>query len=171
MKAKPLLGLVALLMVGLLATGAFAFGDGYAMRGRGPFADAFASRDFESYLEAFRARQPMDEATSNEHAARFQERAERRAAMQESREEMKEALESGDFDEWYAVVSQLDPMPSVGVGVAGNFVGKSVEVGVGVYGTFVGDSVEVAVAGGKAEIVEVSVGREGAAGGRIPLMI
>lgn len=123
---KTILGLMALLLVGVVAVGAFAmpFGNqnsneekqGFGMRG-GMFGneamrDALDSGDYQDYLDAFEEsdRQflatKMTEEQFNERRSNYQEREERMTEREANREATETAIEAGDYSAWLTAISE-----------------------------------------------------------------
>lgn len=103
MKKSIMFGTMALVLIGLVASGAFAspLGD-YGKRmahGSEAIKDALKDGDYDAYLNALEEtdRGPMDEETFDERSARFQE-------MEEKRAEVTAAIESGDYETWLSVI-------------------------------------------------------------------
>lgn len=133
MKKAPLFSISALLLVGLVAAGAFAmpFG-GFGKRGmfgsNDAIKEALEAGDYEAYMSALEEnwkayKAELTEERFNEiverhnqmaenRAAmqetrehRYQEMAEKRVAMQETNEKIQQALENGDYNAWKEAVS------------------------------------------------------------------
>jgi hypothetical protein len=89
MKKKFMIGALALLLVGFLATGAYAFKGGH-------YQESFESGDYDAYLEAHENNKPKG-ALSEE---KFNEKVERLQGHAQNREKVKEALDLEDYDLW-----------------------------------------------------------------------
>ena len=86
---RTTMGLLAVLLIGLVATSAFAFMGNEGIR------NAFKSGDYNAYKQAHQNGLLSEE----EFNARIQEREERRAAHEEKRAEMDAAIEQG-YEAW-----------------------------------------------------------------------
>ncbi len=113
MKKTLILGVAALLIFGLVAAEAFAFGGHF--KGGGAVGDALEAEDYDAYLlaldEGFETRKGlMTEEKFGEIAGRYHEMAEKRAEMLERREQIHAAMDEG-YESWRALVDGMDPQP------------------------------------------------------------
>ena len=125
MKKAHILGIFAVLLVGLIAVGAFAspFGGkgqgGGMMYGNDAAKTALETGDYDAFVSAMNEQgesgrfAELTEAQFNEMVERNEQREEQMAAMQETRDAIHNALESGDYDAWHAAVISLDPVPEL----------------------------------------------------------
>ncbi|MEA3342839.1 MAG: hypothetical protein U9Q92_01615 [archaeon] len=113
MKKTLIFGVVVLLLVGLVACDAFAFGG--HLRGDSAVGDALEAGDYDAYLaaldEGFQTRKAqMTEEKFSEIAGRYQQMAEKRAEMRERREQLHAAMDEG-YESWRALADSMDPQP------------------------------------------------------------
>lgn len=95
MKKVTKFGIVALLLVSLVAS-AFAFsGKGF---GNEVAREALEAGDYATWKEAMTA--GLTEDRFNQLRERHTQMAEKRVAMQETREKVQQALEAGDYNAW-----------------------------------------------------------------------
>lgn len=113
MKKTVIFGLAALLLVGLVACDAFAFGGHF--RGNSAVGDALEAEDYDAYLaaldEGFQTHKArITREKFGEIAGRYHEMAEKRAEMQERRDQLHAAMDEG-YDSWRALADSMDPQP------------------------------------------------------------
>jgi hypothetical protein len=125
MKKAPILGILAVLLVGIIAVGAFASPFGGKGRGGGMLYDNDAAKtaletgDYDAFVSAIEEQgqsgrfAELTEEQFNEMVERNRQRESQMAAMQETRDAIHDALESGDYDAWYAAVITLEPVPDL----------------------------------------------------------
>lgn len=125
MKKAPILGILAVLLIGVIAVGAFAFPFGGKGQGKsGLYSNdaaktALETGDYAAFVSAINEQgnsgrlAELTEEEFNLLYERNKERAVQIAAMQETRDAIHNALESGNYDVWYAAVSSLDPVPEL----------------------------------------------------------
>ncbi|MCK5698594.1 MAG: hypothetical protein KAH93_02015 [Candidatus Aenigmarchaeota archaeon] len=120
MKKTAIIGVAALLLLGLIAADAFAFGG--HLRGDSAAGDALEAGDYDAYLaaldEGFQTRkgQQMTEEKFGEMAGRYQEMAEKRAVIEERREQLHAAMDEG-YESWRVLVDSMDPQPRFADGI------------------------------------------------------
>ncbi|MFH1432900.1 MAG: hypothetical protein ABIG84_06820 [archaeon] len=107
MKKSLILGMAALLVFGLIAVDAFAFGGHF--RGNAAAAEALEANDYQAYLtaldESYQAyRAGVTEEKFNTMAGRHQQMSEKRALMEENRAAVQAAIESGDYEAWLLAI-------------------------------------------------------------------
>jgi len=92
------LGLVALLLVGIVATGVSAFG-GKGM-GNDDMQAALENADYDAYIETFDENDKgfMRHQLTEEE---FNERLDRRAQREDHRASVEVAMDAGDYDAWF----------------------------------------------------------------------
>ncbi len=101
MKKTAMIGTLALLLVGLVAAGAFAFPFG---NGKGEnIRSAISAGDYEAYKTAYTANM-MNETQFSDEVSRYQEREQNRAQMEEKRQAVEDAISAGDYDAWLAAI-------------------------------------------------------------------
>ena len=125
MKKAPILGIVAVFLVGLIAVGAFAFPFGGKGRGGGMLYSNDAAKtaletgDYDAFVSAMGEHgesgrfAEMTAEQFNAMVEHNQQREAQMAAMQETRDAIHNALESGDYDAWHAAVSSIEPAPEL----------------------------------------------------------
>jgi len=119
MKKAPILGILAVLLVGLIAVGAFASPFRGKGRGGGMLYDnddaktALETGDYAAFVSAMEEQgqsgrfAELTEEQFNEMVERNAEMEEQRAAMQEQHDAVHAALEAGDYAAWKEAVSNL----------------------------------------------------------------
>ena len=101
---RTIMAIIAVFVIGLVATGVYAF------RGNEEMKTALETQDYDAYVAAFDSndqgfmRHQITEEEFNQRADRFQERM-------AHHEVMEEAMESGSYGKWLAAVSEQDPQP------------------------------------------------------------
>ena len=125
MKKAQILGIFAVLLVGLIAVGAFASPFGGKRKGGGMLYSNDAAKtaletgDYDAFVSAMEEQgqsgrfAELTEEQFNEMVERSRQREEQIAAMQEARDAIHNALESGDYDAWYAAVITIEPVPDL----------------------------------------------------------
>ncbi|MBW2986030.1 hypothetical protein KY333_01540 [Candidatus Woesearchaeota archaeon] len=125
MRKAPMLGILAVLLVGVIAIGAFAFPFGEKGQGGGMLYSNDAAKtaldtgDYNAFVSAMEENSmsgrfsELTEARFNEMVERNNQREEQMSAMQETRDAIHNALESGDYDAWHTAVSSLEPVPEL----------------------------------------------------------
>jgi len=104
---KTMLGVLALLLVGIIAVGAYALPFGNGLQADDAVHDALEAGDYGAYVSAleerWQAHIPTEEMFA-EQAAHFQ-------GMEEQRAAIAGALESGSYDVWLEAIKDVD-MPT-----------------------------------------------------------
>lgn len=93
MKKLAIFSLLALLVLGIVATTVFAFQNQEMKNGMN-------SESYDEYLEAFDERKLTEEE--------FNEKQELRAGREERREAMQDAIESEDYETWNELVEEME---------------------------------------------------------------
>ena len=113
------------LYIRLIAVGAFASPFGGKGRGGGMLYSNDAAKtaletgDYDAFVSAMNEQgesgrfAELTEEQFNKMVERNMQREEQMAAMQETRDAIHNALESGDYDAWHAAVISLDPVPEL----------------------------------------------------------
>ncbi len=130
MKKTAIIGVAALLLVGLVACDAFAFGG--HLRGDSAVGDALEAEDYDAYLaaldEGFQTHKArITREKFSEIAGRYHEMAENRAEMQERREQLHAAMDEG-YESWRALADSMDPQPRFADGITEENFGTFVEL-------------------------------------------
>ena len=122
MKKTAIFGIVAVLLVGFVATTAFAFpfgGRGNAMGQTDEMTAALESGDYGAYLNAlddsdrpFMA-QHLTQEQFQQRSENLQEMEQRRQEMEQAREKATEAIEAGDYDAWVEAHESMDVTPPI----------------------------------------------------------
>jgi len=113
MKNTVIFGVAALFIFGLVACDAFAFGGHF--RGDSAVGDALEADDYDAYLAAlddgFQTRKAqMTEEKFSKIAGHYLKMTEKRAEMQERREQLHAAMDEG-YESWRALADSMDPQP------------------------------------------------------------
>ncbi len=101
MRKTPLLGLMALLVVGLVSVGAFAMPFG---KGNTEIRDAIEAGDFEAWKSAITS--SLTEERFNKAVEMHQKMVERRAETQEKFSAVQDAIESSDYQAWLEAIGE-----------------------------------------------------------------
>jgi nucleotide-binding universal stress UspA family protein len=112
MRKAPIVGMAAMLLVGLVAAGAFAMpfgGNGWGRFGNEAVREALEGGDYDAYLSAIDEgwrtyRAGMTEGKFNEMFEHHQEMSEKRAQMQKKRAAVEAAIEAGDYEAWVSAI-------------------------------------------------------------------
>ncbi|MBW2973739.1 hypothetical protein KY346_05065 [Candidatus Woesearchaeota archaeon] len=115
MKKATILGIVGLLLVGVIAVGAFAMPFGKEGR-RGMFDDAakeaLEAGDYDAFVNAVADSEmhkaELTEEQFNQMVERQKEMEEKRAAVQEQQDAVHAALDAGDYAAWKEAISNLE---------------------------------------------------------------
>jgi len=108
---KATLGVLALLIMGVVAAGAVsAFGGfGKAWENRAAIDEALEAGDYDAWKDAMVA--GLTEERFEQMAERHENMPEERAQMMQHKVEMADAIEAGDFDTWKALVEDSPRTP------------------------------------------------------------
>ncbi len=105
---KHLIGLFALFVLGIVATGAVsAFGGLGKQVNKEEVIGALEADDFDAWKQAMQA------GLNEENFEHMKEMHSNRAQRMEHREEINAALESGDYEAWKQVIESLDKEPII----------------------------------------------------------
>lgn len=109
--ALVLLAMVAMTGLGSAHMDGFVgrHGMGFASANMTTVRNAIETGDYEAWSTAMSAE--ISEENFNRLVERYQNMSQRRAVMQEKREQMKEAFESGDYTAWQEAISGLEKGP------------------------------------------------------------
>jgi len=120
MKKTAIFGLVAVFLICVVATTAFAMPFARERMGQSEeMVSALEAGDYDSYMQAMDdsdrpyMAQHLTEEQFQARAENFQQIQERRQEMQQSREQAFEALQDGDYDAWFEAMSSMDPQPAI----------------------------------------------------------
>ena len=109
MKKAPIMSLMAVLIVGLVASGAFAMSEDETVHVETEdfgLRESFYNEDYESYLTAWENFYINNKLTEDE----FNEIVDKHQQMKENKEEINAAMEEG-YDSWLEVVESLERTP------------------------------------------------------------
>ncbi len=113
----PLIGVIALVLVGIVAAGAFAmqFGRGNGSMGNDAVRQAILDGDYAAYTTAMEGskRTAMNEDDFNVLVQHYQDMTAQRQEKQQQRDAMQAAIDSKDYNAWKAAVDSMDPKPLV----------------------------------------------------------
>ncbi|MBN1502315.1 hypothetical protein JW930_02120 [Candidatus Woesearchaeota archaeon] len=99
MKKELVLGLLGLLLVGIVAAGASAFGFGFGQND--DIRGAIENNDYEAWKNA------MEAELTEENFEHMVQRHQKKMEMWENREEMRQAIENNDYDAYVEAVQSM----------------------------------------------------------------